>query len=308
MGKRRNLLSEDELRIVTKTSYVESDELAFKLFFEDCQLRNLRPHTLKYYREQFNAIKRTLVTMTEKDIKLLILNMQESGLKVTTINSRLRAIRSFFNFLHRSKHIKKNPMVNIKLLKKRKQAVNSLSKEQLQLLFSLCDKRTFTGLRDYTIMMLFIDCGVRLNELAGIEVSDIKDNSVLIRQTKTYFERLLPISSKMKEQLDIYLKVRGKVKTDKLFITQDEGELKPRSIQNRIKHYGNLSEIKGVRISCHTLRHTHARLFIQNGGSAFHLQSTLGHTSMEVTKRYVNLFATDIAESHKKYSPLNNIF
>ncbi|MED3788911.1 phage integrase N-terminal SAM-like domain-containing protein [Peribacillus frigoritolerans] len=97
MGKRRNLLSEDELRIVTKTSYVESDELAFKFFFEDCQLRNLRPHTLKYYREQFNAIKRTLVTMTEKDIKLLILNMQESGLKVTTINSRLRAIRSFFN-------------------------------------------------------------------------------------------------------------------------------------------------------------------------------------------------------------------
>ncbi|MFD6207334.1 site-specific integrase [Peribacillus sp. NPDC060253] len=119
MGKRRNLLSEDELRIVTKTLYVESDELAFKLFFEDCQLRNLRPHTLKYYREQFNDIKRTLVTMTEKDIKLLILNMQESGLKVTTINSRLRAIRSFFNFLHRSKHIKKNPMANIKPLKER---------------------------------------------------------------------------------------------------------------------------------------------------------------------------------------------
>ncbi|MCO0600032.1 hypothetical protein NGI46_21895 [Peribacillus butanolivorans] len=48
--------------------------LMFKLFFEDCQLRNLCPHTLKYYREQFNAIKRPLVTMTEKDIKLLILN------------------------------------------------------------------------------------------------------------------------------------------------------------------------------------------------------------------------------------------
>ncbi|MFF2290485.1 site-specific integrase [Peribacillus butanolivorans] len=147
MGKRRNLLSEDELRIVQKPHTFGSDELAFKLFFEDCQLRNLRPHTLKYYREQFNAIKRTLVTLTEKDIKFLILNMQESRLKVTTINSRSRAIRSFFNFLHRSKHIKKNPMANIKLLKERKQAVNSLSKEQLQLLFSLCDKRTFTKIK-----------------------------------------------------------------------------------------------------------------------------------------------------------------
>ncbi|MGW6383490.1 hypothetical protein [Peribacillus butanolivorans] len=74
MSKGGNLLSEDELRIVTKTTFVKSDELEFKLFFEDCQLRNLCPHTLKYYREQFNAIKRPLVTMTEKDIKLLILN------------------------------------------------------------------------------------------------------------------------------------------------------------------------------------------------------------------------------------------
>lgn len=71
MSKGRNLLSEDELRIVTKLLTLN---LVFKLFFEDCQLRNLCPHTLKYYQEQFNAIKRSLVTMTEKDIKLLILN------------------------------------------------------------------------------------------------------------------------------------------------------------------------------------------------------------------------------------------
>ncbi|MFD4931743.1 hypothetical protein ACFWMS_23125 [Peribacillus butanolivorans] len=71
MSKGRNLLSEDELRIVTKLLTLNQ---MFKLFFEDCQLRNLCPHTLKYYREQFNVIKRPLVTMTEKDIKLLRLN------------------------------------------------------------------------------------------------------------------------------------------------------------------------------------------------------------------------------------------
>ncbi|MEH7126520.1 tyrosine-type recombinase/integrase [Bacillus sp. JJ1773] len=198
-------------------------------------------------------------------------------------------------------------MANIKLLKERKLAVNSLSKDQLQLLFLLCDKKTFVGLRDYTILMLFVDTGIRLNELAGIEVSDVKESTILIRQTKTYFERLFPISQKMKEQLDIYIKIRGKADTEALFINQDGGALKPRSIQNRIEHYAKLSGIEGVRVSCHTLRHTHARLFIQNGGSAFHLHSTLGHTSMEITKRYVNLFATDIAESHKKFTPLNNL-
>lgn len=305
---RRGLLSEEELKIATKTKFISTDHEAFELFFEDCKLRNLRPHTLKYYREQFQAVKSSLINMNDKDIKTLILDMQNQGLKVTTINSRLRALRSFYNFLHKNKHIKKNPMADVKLLKERKQAVNSLSKEQLALLFSLCDQKTFVGLRDYTIMMLLVDSGIRLNELVGLEVSDIRDNDILVRQTKTYFERVLPISDKMKEQLNIYLKIRGKANTEALFINQDGGALKPRSIQNRIEHYGKLSGIEGVRISCHTFRHTHARLFIQNGGSAFHLQSMLGHTSMEVTKRYVNLFANDVADSHKKYSPLNNFF
>jgi integrase/recombinase XerD len=58
--------------------------------------------------------------MKERDIKTLILNMQQQGLKISTINSRLRAIRSLFNFLHKNNYIKKNPMANVKLLKERK--------------------------------------------------------------------------------------------------------------------------------------------------------------------------------------------
>ncbi|MFF2591058.1 tyrosine-type recombinase/integrase [Peribacillus butanolivorans] len=308
MSKRRNLLSEQELKIASKSSYITTDEEALNLFFEDCKLRNLRPHTLKYYREQFHATKGTLVSLTERDIKTMILNMKEDELKITSINTRLRALRSLYNFLHKNKHIKKNPITNIKLLKERNQIVNSLSEKQLQLLFSLCDQKTFIGLRDYTIMMLFVDTGIRLNELAGIEILDVKGESIAIRETKTYFERVVPISKKMRVQLDIYIKIRGKCDTDKLFINQDGGALKRRSVQTRIAHYGKLSGIEGVRISCHTFRHTHARLFIQNGGSAFHLQSMLGHTSMEITKKYVNLFATDVQESHKKYSPLNKLF
>ncbi|MEH7126521.1 site-specific integrase [Bacillus sp. JJ1773] len=103
--KRRTLLTEDEIKLATKSFFVTSDEEAYKLFFDDCKLRNLRPHTMKYYREQFQAIKMNLVNMTEQDIKNLILNMQQSGLKITSINSRLRSLRSFYNFLHKNKHI-----------------------------------------------------------------------------------------------------------------------------------------------------------------------------------------------------------
>ena len=58
----------------------------------------------------------------------------------------------------------------------------------------------------------------------GIKVDDIKDDAILITETKTYFDRLFPISKKMKEQLTIYVKIQGKANTDKLFINQDGGE------------------------------------------------------------------------------------
>ncbi|MFA1512868.1 tyrosine-type recombinase/integrase [Priestia aryabhattai] len=307
MSKRRILLTEDELKIATKTSYVTTDEEAFKLFFTDCQLKSLRPHTIKFYREQFHAIKVPKVTMTEKDIKQLIMDMQNNGLKASTINTRLRALRSFFNFLYKNKHIKKNPIANVKLLNQRKEIVPTFSKDQLQLLFSLCDKKTFVGVRDYTIMLLMLDTAIRVNELANIKLSDVKENEIVIRETKTFFERIVPMSKKLKEQIDIYIRIRGRADTNKLFINQDGNELKKRSIQTRIEHYGKLSGIKDVRVSCHTFRHTSAKMFIVNGGNAFHLQQLLGHTSLEITKKYVNLWSTDVAESHKKYSALNNI-
>ncbi|MEH7513323.1 tyrosine-type recombinase/integrase [Gottfriedia acidiceleris] len=308
MSKRRMMLSADELKIVSKSTYVDNDEEALKLFFDDCHIRNLRKDTIRYYREQFQAVKQPLVTMTETDIKNFILNLQDSGLKTTSINTRLRGLRSFYNFLYKHKHIKKNPMANIKLLKTRKEVVNTFTMDQLQLLFSLCDMKTFVGVRDYTIMLLMLDTAIRLNELVNIELKDVKENEIVIRETKTFFERIVPISKKFKEQLNIYIRIRGEAETDKLFISQDGTELKKRSLQTRINHYGKLSKIENVRVSCHTFRHTSAKMFIQNGGNAFHLQQLLGHTSLEITKKYVNLWSTDVAESHKKFSALTKLF
>ncbi|OTW70631.1 integrase [Bacillus thuringiensis serovar roskildiensis] len=307
MSKRRTLLTDAELKIATKSTYITTDEEALNLFYIDCQLRNLRPHTIKYYRESLQTKIKPLVLMTEDDIKNLIMEMQRRGLKVTTINAKLRAFKSFYNFLHKHKHIKKNPIADIKLLKQRKEVVPTLSKDQIKLLLSLCDRKTFVGVRDYTIMMLMLDTAIRVNELANIEVVDVKHNEIVIRETKTFFERIVPMSKKLKEQMEIYIKIRGYAESDKLFINQDGNELKKRSIQTRIERYGKLSGIKDVRVSAHTFRHTSAKLFIQNGGNAFHLQQLLGHTSLEITKKYVNLWATDIAESHKKYGALNNI-
>jgi integrase/recombinase XerD len=71
-----------------------------------------------------------------------------------------------------------------------------------------------------------------------------------------------------------------------------------------ILRYGRAAGIEGVRLSPHTLRHTFAVLYVRNGGDSFSLQEILGHSTLEMTRQYVNLARRDVAEQHKKFSPM----
>ncbi|EKN67073.1 site-specific integrase/recombinase [Neobacillus bataviensis LMG 21833] len=322
MARRKNVLDESELKIVrqTKKSYVETFSDAIELFEKNCNLRNLRPHTIKFYKNEISAflsglaeqgidvtkLKPTNVTEEHIQENVILFMKNYKGIKPVSINSRLRALRGFFNFLYKHKHIPKNPMENIKLMKDRKRVIPTFSKEQLNQLFRQPDLKTFIGIRDYTIMMLFLETGIRVNELIGLEVSDIRweDNLICIRNAKSYRERLVPIQKEMKNQLKRYLSIRGKVENESLFISIDETPISKRGIQGRIEKYGVIAGIKGVRCSCHTFRHTFAKISVQQGANIFELQAILGHTSMEIVKTYVNLFGNDVRESHKKFSPV----
>lgn len=131
---RRGELNEKELNIIKKKV---NDEEAFEKFFRDCYLRNLRPATVEYYKNEFQAFRRRidkeLVECNHKDIEDFIL-MSKQPIKITTINTRLRALRSFYNFLFKNKLIDKNPMKNIKLLRDRQKNIETLDNKEIELL------------------------------------------------------------------------------------------------------------------------------------------------------------------------------
>ncbi|RFB12754.1 recombinase XerD [Bacillus sp. HNG] len=318
---RRDELSREELMIlgdVIEVDYSYDDLL--KLFIDDCELRNLREHTIKYYRGELSAFRnlmqKQMVDMNVRDwtgetIKTHgILYMKDKGLKPVTINTRLRAVRAFFNFLEHQNLITNNPMKDIKLLRDRRRIVETFDKKQIKVLLSSCDLRSFTGLRDYTIMLLLLETGVRANELIGINVTDIvwSQKVIRIRNTKGSFERFVPFQNKMKDVLKKYISIRGVVETDSLFITHDNTPLSKKQIQDRIRDYGKKANIENVRCSLHTFRHTFAKMCVLGGCNAFQLQAILGHSTLEVTKVYVNLFSNEVQEGHSKFSPLKNIF
>ncbi|MFI8708469.1 tyrosine-type recombinase/integrase [Bacillus sp. NPDC077411] len=305
--RRRGELTDTELNLITQKI---NDEEALSFFIKDCHLRNLRPATIQYYRSELSVAKNTLnkelVDLQQKDIENLILQSKQQ-ISITTINTRLRALRAFFNFLHKQKYISKNPMKNIKLLRDRQKIIETLDKHEIEALIKTIRKqKTFIAFRDEVILLIFLDTGVRLSELAGIEVQDIQGNKLIIRQTKNLFERTVYLSERTQEKLGIYLKLRGNLETKKLFVNHDNGEFKARGIQARFWKHGQDAKID-KRVSPHTFRHTMAKRMILAGVDAFTLMTILGHSDMTITKKYVNLWGPDIEQKHKEYGALKGL-
>lgn len=320
-NRRDNRLNAREIQSVEKSlkgREVHFDE-AMRLFIADGERKALREFTLKYYRRECNDFRRYLVSegrpldlslVVRGDIDTYIESMQvERGLKVGTINTKLRAIRTLFNFLSGYKYIDVNPMERYPLLKDRKANIQTFSITQLKALLNAPDLRTFTGQRDYTYLLLLLETGLRLNEVAGVLVEDVKlsEGQIFVRNTKNHMHRYVPITSKMKEQLKRYLTLRGTCESDHLFVTIEETAMTRSSLQKIVAHYGRKARIKGVRCSPHTLRHTFAKLSVMNGAGVFELQKILGHSSMEMVRVYVNLFSSEVSDRHREFSPLNSL-
>ncbi|TWL40915.1 tyrosine-type recombinase/integrase [Bacillus paralicheniformis] len=319
MARRSNKLVTDQASDKPEIELTDF-ETAFNSFIRECKLKNLSKHTVKYYRDELLAFRTMLerqgISTKPGDITLKIIKenvivymMETLNRKETSINTRLRAIRAFFNFLEKDRQIYENPVRELSLLKQKKEVVETFSRDQLKDLLRQPDLGTFTGFRDYTIMLLLIETGVRVRELTDICVKDIRWEDSQIRiDGKGYKERLVPIQATMKRQLRKYVQIRGDVPNEALFVTIDNTPLTIRQVQNRLRKYGRKANIKNVRCSPHTFRHTFAKMSVQNGADVFALQAVLGHTSLDMVRNYVNLFSSDVMDAHKKFSPVEKLF
>lgn len=321
MSKRRdNRLTADEVDIAIVP--LEHDTLtfdeAFKLFIADGERRGLRPDTISFYRQQLGLFRRFLVTLDKTELISQVLRLdidkfveseKARGIRNTAINIRLRGIRAFFGFLMELKYISINPMLKYPLMKVRDANIETFNMKQLRQLLNAPDRRTFTGLRDYTFMLLLLETGLRLSEVTAVQVDDVKlsEGQIFVRHTKGHMHRYVPIQTKMKEQLRRYMRIRGTCETEQLIVTIDGTAMQRNAIQKIVGKHGKKAGIKGVRCSPHTLRHTFAKLSVMNGAGVFELQKILGHSTMEMVRIYVNLYSSDVNDRHKEFSPLKDL-
>ncbi|QNK54537.1 tyrosine-type recombinase/integrase [Paenibacillus sp. PAMC21692] len=248
------------------------------------------------------------IDVTHDHIHSFMLATRESGAKDATVDKYIRGWKAYFNFMATEGYIVDNPFDNVVKVKSEKRIIETFSKPQLKALFGAPDKSKFTGYRDYVLMLVLFETGIRISEAEGITISNLNWRE---RRIKVYGkgrkERYVPFQKTLDGHLRQYVEIRGLLDHDFLFVNIDNTPMKVRTMQENIQEYGVRAGINGVRVSPHTFRHTMAKTYVMNGGDPLSLQLILGHTSLDMVRNYVTLFSNDIAEKHARHSPLESL-
>ena len=230
---------------------------------------------------------------------------------VTTINNYIRNIRVFFNWMEREYIIRKNPMKRIRQLKHNRQAKVFLSDEDLKKLLSKFDKSYFTEHRDYVMIMLMLDSGMRLGECSTLLVTDLelarKRINLRAEETKGRKDRTVYFSPRTESVLRRWLQFKDRyVESDYLFpVKEHGGSIAVGNFESNFKKYINRAGLNEDYCP-HCLRNNFAKRCLMNGMDIFTLSKILGHSSVEVTEQaYLDLTDEDISKQYHRASPLS---
>lgn len=275
------------------------------------QKRNLVPPT-----EEFTDIK-----VDDVDIDLIksitlhdayeYMNflMRDRDNNASTRSRKSSSLKSFFNYLTVKKHmLDKDPIKELETPKRKKSLPKYLTLEQSIELLNAVDGKHKE--RDYCIITLFLNCGIRLSELVGLNVTDIRPDATVRILGKGNKERIIYLNSACVDAITAYLKVRpmeGVKDRNALFISAHLKRMSPKTVQALVYKYLEKIGLDSQGYSCHKLRHTAATLMYQHGNVDIRiLKEILGHENLGTTEIYTHL-NTQQMENAANANPLSKV-
>lgn len=220
------------------------------------------------------------------------------------------ALRSFFRYLIRYTHlIEADPTINLELASPKHALPKYLNlEESLSLLRTLTVQENHRAhIRDYCILTLFLNCGIRLSELVGLNLSSLDFKECRMRVLgKGSKERIVYLNSACMSALREYLFERKQIETDDtaLFLSNQKKRISRRRVQQIVEESLAAAGLQGRGLSTHKLRHTAATLMYQHGHvDVLTLKTILGHESISTTEIYTHLSDTSMQEA-MEHSPL----
>lgn len=219
---------------------------------------------------------------------------------------RVVAIRRFYGYLSDNLGlIDSNPMKTLEAPKMKKSLPKYLTLEESERLLSVVDGKYKE--RDYAIITLFLNCGLRLSELCSIDYNDIRDDGSLVVTGKGNKERTIYLNQACIDAIISYMKVRphDNVKDKALFLSARNQRISPKTVQHIVYTYLDKAGLGDRGLSVHKLRHTAATLMYQHGKvDVLLLKEILGHENLSTTEIYTHI-ADDATKKAIQSNPLS---
>ncbi|MDD5191199.1 MAG: tyrosine-type recombinase/integrase [Dehalococcoidales bacterium] len=248
---------------------------------------------------------------TPIEIREYLLVLKQRGCTPSTVHVHYRSLKTWFKWLIGEHAIKKNkyPMENVKGPKLEKIIVMPFTRDEIDRIMKICSGSRFFDIRMRAILLTFIDTGLRLFELAGIQRSDINLNDGIIKvMGKGRKERYVKIGLSTRVAINQYLLLRND-KLPALWLTEERTPLTKDGLGVAIFRITKLAGVTDKRRGPHVFRHTAASLCKSNGMDIYILQKMLGHSDIKTTERYLESLGFDmVADEHAKFSPVDNLF
>lgn len=219
----------------------------------------------------------------------------DGGIGAAARARKLSAIKSFYKYLTvRTKQLKDNPVKEIEYPKIRKSLPKYLTLQESRQLLAAVDGPN--AKRDYAILMLFLNCGIRRSELVGLNLSDVYEDRIRV-VGKGNKERIVYFGSACRAAIDAYLpERRKKVLSDNraLFGSRDSNRISVTAVHRLVKKHMLAAELDPEQFSAHKLRHTAATLMVSHGVDIKTVQEVLGHEHLNTTEIYTHIESTEL--------------
>lgn len=232
------------------------------------------------------------------------IHLLEKDLHLPSINSYLRCIRVFVNWLIQHDYIKP---FKVTLMSSEREPIESYSDAELKLLLVKPPKKLFSEYRNWIAVNVLLGTGCRRHTLLNIKVGDVdfQNNTIILRVTKSRNAQIIPLSHTLAIILKEYINARKVREDDYLICNAFGGQMIQNGFTHEIFKYNRRHGV--TKTSVHLFRHTFARMYLQAGGNVVYLSKILGHRDITTTMVYVNLFVDDLRKDFDRISPLEQI-
>lgn len=228
-----------------------------------------------------------------------------------TFNNQRAHLNGYFNYLVRENILKDNPIKSLSVARRQEDdRPRPTNKDDLLKLLAVIPKYSYAGVRDYTMILLMADTGIRPAEVVRLREDHLnlaRSCIVLTKDiTKTKRERVTPISDGIKSSLIKFGKITKSQFSEReyLFLTEQGEKMETYVLRSNMKRY---SEKAGVKITPYQLRHFFGTEYLRHDGNLLYLQKVMGHSKLDTTKKYIEITEEDLLRSHQMVSPVKGL-